>query len=157
MKPDAWPGPDTLQPNSAVRKSKHFLSEDFCVLNGEHHFVRCRLPLPIVGSQGATFGFGVWSSLSAKNFQTYVTLFGRRKIPGSNPWFGWFSNGLIGYPDTFNLKCHVHPQQLRQRPLIELEPTDHPLAVEQRDGISFDRLLEIYAANGHDIRGALAE
>jgi hypothetical protein len=51
-----------------------------------------------------------------------------------------------------NLKCHVRPRSGRQRPLIELEPTDHPLSVEQRDGISIDRLLEIYAINGHDLR-----
>jgi hypothetical protein len=31
------------------------------------------------------------------------------------------------------------------RPYIELEPTDHPLAVEQRNGISVDRVAEIYA------------
>ena len=29
------------------------------------------------------------------------------------------------------------------RPAIELEPTDHPLAVDQRDGISLDRAWEI--------------
>jgi len=44
------------------------------------------------------------------------------------------------------------PQAARQRPFIELEPTDHPLAVEQRSGITFDRLLELYAINGHDMR-----
>lgn len=84
-----------------------------------------------------------------------MTLFGQ--IADTDPWFGWFSNRLIDYPDTINLKCHVYLQQQQQRPFIELEPTDHPLAVEQRDGITFDRLLEIYAINGHDIRAALAE
>jgi hypothetical protein len=29
--------------------------------------------------------------------------------------------------------------------------------VEQRSGISLDRLLDIYAVNGHDIRAALAD
>ena len=68
------------------------------------------------------------------------------------PWFGWFSNRLKGYPETLNLKCQVRPRSGRQRPLIELEPTEHPLAVEQRDGITIDRLLEIYSLNGHDLR-----
>lgn len=31
------------------------------------------------------------------------------------------------------------------RPTIELEPTDHPLAVEQRNGVTVDRVAEIYA------------
>ena len=35
------------------------------------------------------------------------------------------------------------------RPLIELEPTDYPLAVEQRNGITLDRIKQIAAAGGH--------
>ena len=30
-----------------------------------------------------------------------------------------------------NLKCHVDPRAGRQRPSIELEPTDHPLAKQK--------------------------
>ncbi|SFF35346.1 hypothetical protein SAMN05421541_109131 [Actinoplanes philippinensis] len=30
-----------------------------------------------------------------------------------------------------------------RRPLIELEPSDHPLAVEQRTGITLDRVRQI--------------
>ena len=73
------------------------------------------------------------------------------------PWFGWFSNRLKGYPETLNLKCQVRPRSGRQRPLIELEPTDHPLAVEQRDGITLDRIFEIFALNGHDLRPTLGQ
>jgi hypothetical protein len=49
----------------------------------------------------------------------------------------------------------LHPRDGRQRPCVELEPTGHPLAIEQQRGISLDRLLEIYALNGHDLRPAL--
>ena len=34
-------------------------------------------------------------------------------------------------------------------PASSLNPSDHPLAVEQREGISLDRLFEIYGLNGH--------
>ncbi len=34
-------------------------------------------------------------------------------------------------------------QAVGQRPLIELEPTDHPLAAEQRAGITLARVQEI--------------
>ncbi|WP_409517555.1 DUF2199 domain-containing protein [Bradyrhizobium sp. WYCCWR 12699] len=59
-------------------------------------------------------------------------------------FFGWLSAELPLYPRTENLKTRLH---LRDgiRPYIELEPTDHPLAVEQRNGMSVDRLAEIYA------------
>jgi Uncharacterized protein conserved in bacteria (DUF2199) len=41
------------------------------------------------------------------------------------------------------LKCQIHPRGGRQRPAIEIKPTDHPLAAEQGEGITFDGLLEI--------------
>lgn len=157
-KPDAWSGEAwVFEPNSVAGTSTNFLSEDFCVLRDEHFFARCVLRLPILGApNGEAFGYGVWSTLSRQNYARYLEVF---NVPLGDdrpgPWFGWFSNALKGYPGSFNLKCQVYPQPDRQRPLIGLEETDHPLAVEQRDGISFDRVLDLLALNGHDIRPAL--
>ncbi|APZ93323.1 hypothetical protein Fuma_02940 [Fuerstiella marisgermanici] len=53
------------------------------------------------------------------------------------------------YPDTFLLKTHVHTRTLGLRPFVELEPTDHPLAVEQREAITMDRVREIAEALLH--------
>jgi hypothetical protein len=39
----------------------------------------------------------------------------------------------------------VHLRSGGRRPAIELEPTDHPLAIEQREGISIARVEEIAA------------
>jgi len=154
-KPDFWRGSEEKSPNSEVLGASHVLTEDFCILDGEHFFVRCVLRLPIIGAEDDCFAYGVWSTLSKKNFDIYRDAFDAGDSAGLGPWFGWFANRLPGYADTLNLKCQVHPQPNRQRPHIELEATDHPLAVEQRQGINLDRLLEIYALAGHDIRSAL--
>jgi len=53
------------------------------------------------------------------------------------------------YPSTENLKTRVHLRDNGVRPYIELEATDHPLAVEQRNGIAADRVAEIYAHYEH--------
>ncbi len=45
----------------------------------------------------------------------------------------------------------VHTRPVGARPLIELEPTDHPLAVEQRDGISWDRIQQIAELARHGV------
>jgi hypothetical protein len=37
----------------------------------------------------------------------------------------------------------VHSWSVEKRPLITVEPTDHPLAVEQRIGITLSRVQEI--------------
>lgn len=150
-RPDQWQTGDDRSANSEVNLSSDCLTEDFCVLNGEHFFVRCVLPVPIVGGQGAEFGFGVWSTLSRKNFEIYVETFGGGEQGGLGPWFGWLSNAIKGYPDTLSMKCQVHPQNGRQRPLLKLDPTDHPLAIEQREGMTLDRILDLYALNGHDL------
>jgi hypothetical protein len=154
-KPDQWLGAEDKAPNRALDLSGNFLSEDFCVLEGQHFFVRAVLELSILGGGGQRFGFGVWSTLSRENFLRYVATFDSGEQDGLGPWFGWFCNRLKGYPDTLNLKCRVHPESGRQRPHVLLEPTSHPLAVEQRLGITFDRLLELFATNGHDIRPSL--
>jgi hypothetical protein len=154
-RPDFWQGGES-KPNSEIRTSNNVLTEDFCILNGEHFFVRCVLPIAISGTPDTSFRFGTWATLSRANFDHYVDNFDGGQQGNLGPWFGWFSNRLKGYPNTLGLKCRVHPRDGRQRPNIELEPTDHALAMEQKNGISFDRLLDLYALNGHDIRDALS-
>lgn len=59
------------------------------------------------------------------------------------PYFGWLSTTLPGYePTTLNLKTNLHTQEIGVRPLVEVEPTGHPLAVEQREGITVARVQE---------------
>ncbi|MGV9567688.1 DUF2199 domain-containing protein [Streptomyces sp. NPDC003480] len=61
-------------------------------------------------------------------------------IPGSEtekPYFGWLTTDLSVYSTTtLNLKTHVPTRPVGERPRVELEPTDHPLAVEQHTGIT---------------------
>lgn len=95
--------------------------------------------------------------MSKKNFDAYVEAFDSGRQGHLGPWFGWFSNRLLGYPETLSLKCQVHPRDGRARPWLELESTEHPLAIEQEQGITFDRILELYALSGHDLRSALTD
>jgi hypothetical protein len=103
----------------------------------EHYFVRGVIPIPIHGHK-EPFGVGVWVSQSRANFERY------EDNEDMEPTFGWVVNHLGHYePTTFLLKARVHFSGDERRPTIELEPTDHPLAVEQRDGITIERAWEI--------------
>lgn len=146
--PDFWEGPEDYEPNSSLRMEGDFLSEDFCVLRGEHYFVRCVFDIPVHGME-EKFGFGLWSTLSRWNFDLYVDGFDDGRYEDLGPWTGWFSNRIATFEDTLNQACWVHPQLDRQRPVISLEDDDHPLAIAQREGISAERVLEIYAKYGH--------
>jgi hypothetical protein len=131
----------------AEERAGAVLTNDVCTI-GDDRFIRGTLDIPIVGRAG-TFSYGVWVSLSAANFQRYLDLYEARDDLPPDPWFGWFCNRLPGYPDTLNLKTHVHLRPYPARPRIELEPTDHPLALEQRQGISLDRWRAICEVNQH--------
>jgi hypothetical protein len=60
----------------------------------------------------------------------------------AGPFFGWLSTRFAAYPQTLNLKAHVHLRK-DARACVELGPTDHPLAIEQREGITLERVEQI--------------
>jgi hypothetical protein len=121
------------------------LGQEQCIIKEEHFFVRGRLVIPVTdATPGTEFDWGVWVSLSRGNFTRALSLWTTPGREREQPYFGWMSTELPLYqPSTLSLKTHVHTQVVGQRPLIELEPTDHPLAVEQRAGITLARVQEI--------------
>jgi hypothetical protein len=128
----------------AERATRGMLSSDFCIAD-EHYFIRGCLQVPIIGSDDRLV-WGVWASQSATSFARARELSDRDPDPGEKPRFGWLCNEIRIYqPSTLHLRTSVHFQPRNRRPLIELEPTDHPLAIEQRDGITLERVQEIVA------------
>jgi hypothetical protein len=124
------------------RAERVMLSTDLCFIDKEHGFIVGNLEIPIIGSDDH-FSWDVWVSLSLANFKRAFQLWeqvGRETEP---PYFGWLSTALPGYPDTLHLKTTVTTREVGRRPRIELEPTDHPLAIEQQNGITWDRVQEI--------------
>lgn len=126
------------------------LSQDFCVINGEDFFIRACLEIPIRGHE-ESFMWGVWVSLSPANFERYRAGFETDPPEGEGPYFGWFSNRIEPYPETLNLKTKVHLQRGGARPVLELEPTDHPLAVHHREGIELEELLRMIDDRLHPV------
>ena len=132
----------------AERAARANLSSDLCTIDDTDFFIRGVLDIPIKATE-EVFAWGVWVTLSRPHFDRYVELFEVDAGPDDGPWFGWFSNRLPKYPDTLNLKTRVHLRPGRQRPHIELEATDHPLAVHQREGIDLEELLAIISDRLH--------
>ncbi len=92
-------------------------------------------------------------SLSEQSFQKWGACYASEQRAHIGPFFGWLNAALQPYPDTVNLKTQFHLRNGFIRPFIELEPTDHPLAVEQREGISVERVAQLYAIVVHDGEG----
>jgi hypothetical protein len=138
---------EVIAPEERSRRAE--LGSDQCIIDNQHYFVRGCLQIPILDGVGP-FIWGVWVSLSEKSFERMRQLWETPGREGEPPYFGWFSTSLPSYPETLNLKTTLHTRPVGQRPLIELEPTDHPLAVEQREGITMARVREIAEIVLHD-------
>lgn len=116
----------------ADRGEDSVLDGELCVINNEHHFIRGLLEIPVTDAD-ATFAWNVWSSLSPETFERAINAWDSPDRASEPPYFGWLSTDLAAvYPTTLNLALNVHTRPIGQRPFFEVEPTEHPLAVEQR-------------------------
>jgi hypothetical protein len=121
-----------------VRDARVDLTEDGCTIDDREFYVKGLLEIP-VRDTGDAFTWGVWLSLSERSFERYCVLFKDERRPAGESFFGWLCDRVPGYPDTLLLKTRLHGREYPNRPLVELEPTDHRLAVDQREGISAER------------------
>ncbi|MDX1579953.1 MAG: DUF2199 domain-containing protein, partial [Gemmatimonadota bacterium] len=83
------------------------LTPDLCVIDGEDHFLRGVLEIPIEGTS-ETFGWGVWSSVSEPNFRLYERTFEGDDPARYGPFLGWLSSRIPGYDDTLSLVVRAH-------------------------------------------------
>jgi hypothetical protein len=126
------------------RERRTLLSSDLCLIDEQHGYIVGNVEIPIIGSE-EHFCWDAWVSLSLPNFKRTFELWEQPGRESEPPYFGWLSSRLPGYPETVGLKTMVHTREMGRRPRIELEPTDHPLAVEQRQGITWERVQQIAA------------
>lgn len=130
------------------RDARCLYGEDRLVVDGARFFVRGCLEMPVIG-QSDPFIWTVWMQLKAADFAAWADAYEAPKRSHIGPFDGTLNNALLPYPDTSGLKARLVLRDGLVRPLIELAPTDHPLAVEQREGISMARVAELYTIVMH--------
>lgn len=126
-------------------RSQSELTGELCIIQaaGETSFyVRACLDVPIRGTDHS-FTWGVWVSLSQRSFGELTEHWEDPARTTLGPYFGWLCTQVPEYPETVFLKTMVHPRAVGERPLVELEATDHPLSVDQASGIELTRMQEI--------------
>lgn len=139
-------GADAPAPYYAIpeeeRAARCDLTSEVCVLDDRDFLVRACLEIPVLDGP-RPFTWGVWVSLSEASFHRMAAIWETPGRESESPMFGWFCTSLPLYPETLLLKTMVRLRPVGLRPTIELEPTEHPLAVEQRNGITLARVREI--------------
>ncbi|WP_146589003.1 DUF2199 domain-containing protein [Puniceibacterium confluentis] len=142
--PDAWlhgPRSDDL-----LRVGEDKLSSELCRL-GERRFLRCVIALPIRGSDGESLFLAPWAEVSQSDFYAYLDGSTQDGAPVT-ALTATVANALPGLGDPG--PGTLQPGSGLVRPRLEF--ATGPLAVASAEGISFDDLLDIYAAAGQDIR-----
>jgi len=134
-KPDHWWSVPAEERDQRIQ-----LTSDTCIIDNEDFFIRGVIEIPI-HNYPQMFGFGVWVSQKRENFFKYLETFDSDQI---GPFFGWLCTRISCYSvDTRQLKTMVHFRGKDIRPSIEIEPTDHPLAVDQKNGITLAKAWKI--------------
>ena len=124
------------------------ITPDQCVIDGKDFYLRGRILVPVIGLE-KPFVWGIWAEVSPKNFvrtNKLWTVEGREKEP---PFPGWLNSQLPVFGDTLNLEVSIQTQPVGQRPEFTVADEEHRLAVEQRSGISMERVEEIAVITLH--------
>jgi hypothetical protein len=114
---------------------------------GSGFYIRGNLEVPVLNAADDLL-FVVWVSLSGADFERAHALWNDPKRAEEPAYFGRLCNRIPGYPDTWHLDVYVHTQPVGRRPVIELQPADHPLVAEQKRGVPAQRAVQI--ANAFD-------
>jgi hypothetical protein len=118
------------------------ITPDQCVIDNKDFYLRGRILIP-VHELDAPFVWGVWAEISPSSFLRTNEIWhveGREQEP---PFAGWLNTDLFLFGSTLNLDVDVHTQVVGQRPLFTIRNPDHPLAVQQREGITIEDVQDI--------------
>lgn len=128
------------------RRIQH--TPDTYMIDRDLYFILGNIEIPIIDTNDV-LAWGVWIAVSEGIYQRYMELHDDPARAKEPPYLGWVSNRIPVYPDTRNIHATVQNRREGQRPLVKLDPSDHPLAIEQQDGITKSRVQKIAEAMNH--------
>jgi hypothetical protein len=114
---------------------------DFATLDGEHHFVRALLEVPIP-AEDDVFGWGVWVRVTEADVADLATRWVDEASVGRS-YPGRLATQLPSYGATLDLAGVLTLRSVDQLPTFELHDAEHRLGLEQQNGISVDRAREL--------------
>jgi hypothetical protein len=124
------------------REKRIELKESICVVDEAHFFHRGRLVIPII-DYSEDLEFNVWTSISQNNFEIRMDLWHDENRVKQAPYFGWLQTVVSTYGDTLNLKTIAIEREVGVIPHIKLIEENHPLTIDQENGIMYKKAVEI--------------
>ncbi|MBG9796089.1 hypothetical protein ABD76_28140 [Paenibacillus dendritiformis] len=112
------------------------------VMDGRYHYVRGSLRVPYGNGRGH-IRWEVWVEIrpdgtagASKSERGTYTI-------GNAPMEGRLSSAIPGYPDTLTLAVNVYDHGRGSLPDVRIQDMEHLLGREQREGVTFQRWLEL--------------
>jgi hypothetical protein len=124
------------------RERRCAIDDEAVILDGQWFFVRANLEIPVRGRE-RPWVLTVWGSLSAARFHEMIERWRDPRRTEMEPCFSWLCNGLACFPTTEPIAARMHVREVGVRPFYEVEPTDHPLAVAQREGLELHEAVAL--------------
>jgi hypothetical protein len=148
---DAWhvgvpswhvPAPDSvMEMTPAEVATRVWREDDYLIVDRQHFCTLALLELPIQGMT-ETHAWGVWVNLSKADAKTFLRLYNDPSRAAGITFEGVLTNALPGYPTTRKLPVRLITRAYPTRPYVEIVDVDHPLAVDQRVGLTIAALRE---------------
>lgn len=159
LAPVGWTGAVEYAPDDSLEMTGDFLSESYCVWQGQYFALRMRLPIRIRGKAQSALVYTVWASVYRPDMEGYIAARKNGTLDNNVQFAARLVNNIAGYPETANLAGLAFEQEDKGVPVLLISGPQpganprHPLIAAQRVGITIDRVFELYAAYGHDMRG----
>jgi len=133
-------GPDAVTAMAPAERAQRAAREgDAIVVDEKFCFVLALLELPVQGMP-EPYAWGVWVNIRGRDVASFVELYNDEHRPAGATFEGRLGNSIPGYPETRNLPVRLVVRPFPTRPLAEVVDDTHPLAHDQRAGVSQEAL-----------------
>lgn len=125
------------------RSERCFLTDDLCVVDDERFFLCGCLDLPIA-EFSEKLVIRVWAEVEEETFFEYQDLLDVKERDSYGPYLGKLSAALPTYQNTEGIKVELRINNDGIRPSIIALESNHPLTIDQINGLPAERYHEIH-------------
>ncbi len=122
------------------RQIRCTLSGDQCIIDSKFYFIRGGIELSIEKSSD-NFRWDIWVSVSEEVFKRMTEIWEDENRVLEKPYIGKIASQLEPYPTTLDLPVMIINQKVGCAPKIEILECNHPLYLEQENGINMERVI----------------
>lgn len=124
-------------------KNRAVFTDDGGWIDDKQFFIRGVLKLPIHETE-SEFAFGAWAEIQEQDFLRYLEIdINNADVTQEPHLLGRLANELITYPQSANLDITIRLMPLNKRPLFNVVAQQHQLEIDQRTGISMEKVHRI--------------